>query len=505
MEGRAGSAFRAALLALSLLIPAPTDGPGEGLDDLETKLRSPDKWTRTEAVEELARRRSPAAWALVIQALADPKGEVADTAQLVLAALDDEKTLERLAKREGLGAKEPLVRARVAELLGRSRLDPPAKLLIEALSDSDPEVRRMGAWSIERLGAAGRLGDEAREKLAAELARRARSERDALARGRELFAWTALDRGGARAGVEAAQREREPLVRGAAAALLPRVLEVGAAVEALASLAADPVASVRTVAAESLGEIGTRSAAAVLVQRLAEEQEERLLLRHVERLQALSGLKHRRDVRPWNDWLRALPEDWRGRSTVAADAPGPGENGSVTLDGLPILSRRVAILIDLSGSIWNIRPDGRTRKEIVDGKLREALESFTPDTRFNLIPYTGKPFPWKEELVRATPANVRAAAGWFEDLHETGSGNFWDAALLALADPEVDTLVVLFDGEPTGGIRHRFELIVPLFLERNAARRVTVDILLVDASKHLQRIWGELAAGTGGRLVAVQL
>jgi hypothetical protein len=67
----------------------------------------------------------------------------------------------------------------------------------------------------------------------------------------------------------------------------------------------------------------------------------------------------------------------------------------------------------------------------------------------------------------------------------------------------VDTLVVLFDGAPTGGTRHRLELIVPLFLERNFARRVTLDLVLVDASRKLQRLWGELAAGTGGRVVSV--
>ena len=73
----------------------------------------------------------------------------------------------------------------------------------------------------------------------------------------------------------------------------------------------------------------------------------------------------------------------------------------------------------------------------------------------------------------------------------------------ALADPEVDTLIVLFDGAPTGGTRHRLELLVPLLLERNFARRAAFDFVLVDGSRKLERAWGELASGTGGRLVAV--
>jgi hypothetical protein len=230
-----------------------------------------------------------------------------------------------------------------------------------------------------------------------------------------------------------------------------------------------------------------------------------LLLRLVERLQRMSGLKHRRDPRPWRDWLAGLSTDWRAPPDPGDADVEVGGRTRTALAGLPIVSRRVAVLIDLSGSIWNVRSDGRTRKQVVDQKLREALESLPEETRFNLIPYTSEPIPWRDGLVDATPRRVREAAAWFEARHENGSGNFWDAAVLALEDPEVDTLVVLFDGAPTGGTRHRLELITPLFLERNFARRVALDLVLVDASKRLRRLWGELARGTGGRVVSVSL
>jgi len=498
--GRAGAWLRAATL-LAALVP----GREDELEILATRLRSSDKWQRADAVEGLARLGTGPAWELVVGALADPKGEVADTAEIVLAALDDERALKRLGGEDGLEAEDPRVRARAAELLGRLVRDAPPKWLARALDDDDAEVRRMAAWSIERLAAAGRAGEELRRATEDELARRARSDRDGLTRARALFAWSALAPAQARSAVEAARRERDPLVRGAAAALSERVLGADAGLAALETLAGDPAFSVRAVAAEALGEIGSRAAVAVLVQRLAVEGEERLLLAHVERLQALSGLKHRRDPRPWDDWLDTLPPDWTAPPPGTRRPHEASAGGTVALAGLPILSKRLTILVDLSGSIWNVRPDGKTRKEIVDGKLREALESFTPDTRFNLIPYTGTPIPWQEELVLATPTHVRAAAAWFEQCHATGSGNLWDAALLALEDPEVDTLVVLFDGEPTGGTHQRLELIVPLFLERNAARRVAVDLILVDAARRLERPWGELAGGTGGRLVSVSL
>jgi hypothetical protein len=325
-------------------------------------------------------------------------------------------------------------------------------------------------------------------------------------RARVLAALCVLDPGAARAPLEEARRARDPLLRGAAAAHLAVVLEPSAAVERLAGLSADPEASVRRVAVEALADLGSREALAPLIERLAAETEERLLLRLVERLQRLSGLKHRRDPRPWRDWLRTLPEGWKGATRAAPSPPEePGARSAVAFAGLPIVSKRVTILIDLSGSIWNVRPDGKTRKQVIDERLREALEALPEDTRFNLVPYTSEPIPWRPELTLATPARVREAAAWFEARRESGSGNFWDAAMLALADPGVDTLIVLFDGAPTGGSRHRLELIVPLFLERNQARRVTVDLVLVDASRKLQRMWSGLADGTGGRMLAVSL
>jgi len=503
--GRAAPCLRAALFAIAVCgQPHGQDGKG-GVEELETKLRSPDKWARAAAVEGLALCRTPRAWKLVLEALADPKGEVADTAQLLFAQVDDPKTCELLGKQAGIEAKDALVRARAAELLGRLAFDPSPKWLVEALEDEEAEVRRMGAWSIERLARADRVDEKARRALDTPLARRARTERDPLARARALFALAAFDPALARPAVEDALRERDPLVRGAAAALVERVLEPEDRLALLQALAKDEALSVRTVAVDALADLGTRAAVGILVGRLGDETEERLALRCVARLQCLSGLKHRRDPRPWNDWFRALPSDWTGSETVFRDTPEESSGGTAALAGLTVLSRRVAILIDLSGSIWNERPDGRTRKDVVDEKLREALEALPAETRFNLIPYTGEPHPWQERLVSAAPSRVRAAAAWFEDLHESGSGNLWDAMLLALEDPEVDTLMVLFDGAPTGGTRHRLELFVPLFLERNAARRVVVDLILVDASRRLESFWRGLAEGTGGRLTAVTL
>jgi HEAT repeat protein len=501
---RAGSAFRAVLLALAL-IPPFGGGIDEALEDLRAKLRADDKWVRAEAVKGLARLGSGEAYELVLEALADKKGEVADTAELVLATLAHEKGLELLGGEGGLRSKDALVRSRVAELLGRleKKTGSTVKLLERALGDDEGEVRRMAAWSIQRAPRECKEEFAASQRLVDALSKRARSDRDPLARARALVALGGLDAESARAILEAAWRDGEPLVRASAAVCMSKGGASGASEVRLAVLGRDPVASVRRVALEALAERSTKGALACLIERLTLETEERMLTRAVGHLQRLSGRKDRRDPRPWRDWLASLPADWKpGR--VVAPAPASAEQRSVAaLAGLPIVSKRVAILIDLSGSIWNLRPDGKTRKQLVDAKLREALEALPAETCFNLIPYTSEPIPWKPALVKATPANVRAAAVWFEARADKGSGNLWDAVRLALADPEVDTLIVLFDGAPTGGPRHRLELMIPLLLEQNEFRRVAFDLVLVDSTKRLRKAWSELAEGTGGQLVAV--
>jgi hypothetical protein len=288
--------------------------------------------------------------------------------------------------------------------------------------------------------------------------------------------------------------------------LAPGVLDAeGAGPASLGELIPDPLAFVRLRAAEALARCGTRPAAGMLVRFLEAEEEEPVAVRIVELLQRLSGRDHQRDVSAWSEWAEGLNPLWRpgGGVRTGSGPAAPTASAATTFAGLPIVSRRIAFLIDLSGSIWNERSDGKTRKEKIDDELERALEGLPSDACFNVVPYTSKPIPWDERLVPATALSVKRATAFFEDLQATGSGNFWDAALYALADPRVDTLVVLTDGVPTGGRRTRLELIVPLFIELNEWRRVAVDSILIDAPRREREAWARLAELTGGRSQAI--
>lgn len=490
------------LLGVASLLAAA--GEGDPLAKLKVKLRDSDKWVRKGAVEKLARLDDPGAWEIVTEALDDRAGEVADTAQFLLGHATAESAFDRLLSREGMGEGDEWVRRRSAEVVGRMPREVGGGRLVRFLSDRDPAVRRMLLWSLERQARAGRLLPDPHERLLPTVCRIVERDGDPGVRARALFALESLDPIAAAARVRRAGSDREAAVRCAACALAPDLLGSSEALELLRAGAGDESLAVRTQVVDSAARLATLDAVRLLVARLEPEREVRLGWRLVDHLQRLTGMKYRRDPRPWCDWAARQREPW-------SPAPPPdvlpvtGGERSVALAGMPILSGRVAFLIDLSGSTWREREDGRTAKEIVDEKLRLVLEGLPETTLFNVIPFTSAPHPWRDELVPATRRNVRRATTFLEECREQGTGNVWDAMMHALEDPAVDTLIVLTDGLPTGGRRHRVELMAPLFEELNVERKIVVDSILVGAPKKLREQWADLSRRTGGLSLAVDL
>ena len=208
-------------------------------------------------------------------------------------------------------------------------------------------------------------------------------------------------------------------------------------------------------------------------------------------------------------WAEELPEGGvlkRGVSPeAAAKAEAQGATRASGFAGLSILSDHVAFLFDFSGSMWTPMADGRIPKDIVDAKLRLALEALPESTEFNLIPFTNVPIPYAPEARTAKRAEVQKALEWFSKCREKGRGNFYDAARIAMVDPAIDTIVVLTDGVPTGGLHSEMDLIVALLAERARTRPIVIDSILVDSPPGTAKRWRELAERTGGRSIEVDL
>lgn len=503
-----GSSIGAACLALALCAQTPAADPADGRDaDLESlaaELRARHPKSRRGAVRALADIGTPAAWRLVAQALEDPESEVGDEAQLRIAGVVDPRTRGELLGSLGLDAPGERARARVAEALGRMAGPLEARELSKALGMRDGEATRLALWSIERLASRAALAGD-RSQLVARVEQLASVASEGGVRAAALAALAALEPPRALRLVHGAFQARHAEVR--AAALAIGLLAPDEDLRArLAAAVRDPSAGVRCQAIVVLESLADRSAVGVLVELLEREPRPRVAERAVAALQRLSGLKHRRDPRPWRDWCAGLPADWR----PAGAAPAVSEDSARTtvaanFGGLSIVSDRLSFLVDFSGSMWAPRDDGRSVKSVVDARLALGLEGLAPTARFNLMPFSNAPVPWEDALVDARPANRRRALEFFVACRAQGRGNLYDAVLAALADEEVDTLMIWSDGVPTGGSHSRLELVVPLLAERNRFRHVAFDLVLVDAPSSSVKRFGELARSSGGRLLAVSL
>jgi hypothetical protein len=530
--------MRCSILLLALAAFATWDAPRAGAtsllqpaDDLESlrqKLLTGDARARRVAVGDLADLGSGEAWELVMGGLADPEPEVADQAQLEVARISDPEVVEALLGRAGLGSKDALVRARVAEALGRCERTVEPEALLDAVGDREAEVRRLGWWAVERLAIAGRIGAEDREDLVRAATKAARGERAHDVRGAALIALAVLEPREAREVALDALRPRSATpVRCAAAMALAAAVDddasAAAAVEVMGQAALDEDASLplRMAVLGALARVGRRSGLEAMVDLLEVDGGLRLELATVGRLRALTGGGYGRNPRGWRALIADLPEDWRPRAeeSAAGRSEEDTEGTSASLAGLPILSDRVAVLIDMSGSMWQTRGDGRTLKQLVERELELFLGKLPEGARFNIVPYgttrspvSGVPpevdiVPFDDELVAATPRNLAAGLEWFVGNRTNGRGPVWEAIEVALADEGVDTLVILTDGAPSGGVHWNLGLIVDLLLERNRFRQVAFDLLLIEpkgsfeAGGFLRRQWERLTEASAGACV----
>lgn len=529
------------LLSFLFVFFAPFQGAQE-FDRLADQLEDSNGPVRRRAVTGLAKLGSEEAFELVIEALADPEAEVADTAQLALAKTPTD-CRPSLFGRGGLRSRDGLVRERVAEALGRLDPAPPAERWRAALADREAGVRAMGLWSLERSVRAGRLPaadtDKSWQKLRAEVLRLAVRGRSTQVRARALLALAAWDPQSAFEHLMEGLDSKHAVIRCAAVRSLGELPRDSAEEDSLARALWDSAVATgfqetsgaRRLRIQALGSRGSRAAAGALVGALEQARREEskskrgpaqivdsLVPDVVAGLQALSGLKHARDPRPWRDWFESLPVGWTarpegpgGRVTRRADEQipralaAPGEDTTVArLAGLPIPTGGVAFLIDMSGSMWNRDSDGQTMKELVDVELARCLAEVPEQTHFNLYPYATEPTAWEKELVPANRRNRRRAVEDFIDCRLRGRGNLWDAVQLALSDEEVESILIFTDGAPTGGPRWDVDLMVDLLLEQGRLRPIEYHAVVTeDKNGRLVRAWQRLARESGGQAVVV--
>jgi Mg-chelatase subunit ChlD len=126
--------------------------------------------------------------------------------------------------------------------------------------------------------------------------------------------------------------------------------------------------------------------------------------------------------------------------------------------GIRIVSHRVIFILDVSGSMeekMRLQVEGETaltRMAVARRELIAAIQGLARGALFNLITFSSGVDSWLEGGVASADTVSREEAEAFVARQIPGGGtNLYEAIQLAFEDPDVDTIFILSDGEPSVG------------------------------------------------------
>lgn len=246
-------------------------------------------------------------------------------------------------------------------------------------------------------------------------------------------------------------------------------------------------------------------------------------------LRVLVALTGGRDVTPtpesWAQWWamkraawsgppkeRPLDPDRAGEDVPAASAKKTG------FFGIDVRSRRLAFVIDVSGSMNEPVEKGarETRAQRAKEELVRAIRGLEDGAWFNIVLFSNDVRPWKDSMQLADAESRNSAVAFVEAAAVVGSTATYDALEFGFrlgdvgkgkqrgADPSgdarLDTIVFLSDGKPTTGRVVDPDAIRTAIREWYRSRRVTVHTIGFGKDVDVGFLDG-LAKDTGGTSV----
>jgi hypothetical protein len=270
--------------------------------------------------------------------------------------------------------------------------------------------------------------------------------------------------------VRGALKDKDPQVRAAASKAVS--LLAAKEEETLRNLAAsleDGRWTVRVAAARSLADMAIPGAVDLIVARLAKEQGREAQLMGT-LLEALTEQKFGTEADGWRRWWEENRAAFvSGAKTLAPGAgsasPTASRSDERNYYGIPIESKRVLFVIDLSGSM--LKPgatDAKMSKEAeAKRELQRCLKTFEANSAFGVFSFSDSVRKWKPGIVKADAAAKEDARKWIEAQAANGWTNTWaaldEAIRASAADPKndmgedyglfADTIFLMTDGSPT--------------------------------------------------------
>ncbi len=377
------------------------------------------------------------------------------------------------------------------------------KALMKMLSDKEEEV----------IAAAARLlGERRHQEANAPLKRLFEKSKVADVRRAALDALAHI-RVGDKAWVEELvqlTKSDDPEVRNLALTQLGRTTDL-THLERLVAALEDKNWSTRLAALEALEKMRIKEGVSAIVARMGQE-EGRMLSEFARALWRLTGQPFQEDAKSWVAWwgevkdrfqllsdvdlekVRSGEEEWRLRQTTRV---------KTEFFGIKIISHRVIFVIDVSGSMdWKLANDykgkpGWNRMEVAKSELKKCLENMDPGAFFNIVIFSSGVERWTEGPLAPADEKHRAdALAYVDKLSAFGGTNLYDALKEAFADPDVDTIFVMSDGEPSAG-----EVVEPVMIREHVAtwnenRRIAIHTIAVGGQFSILEWLAEDSGGT---------
>lgn len=201
----------------------------------------------------------------------------------------------------------------------------------------------------------------------------------------------------------------------------------------------------------------------------------------------------------WQNWWRlkkvgfALPHE---NSIKGGGTTSGGK--TVSYYDIPLVSSRIAFLVDHSGSMRErVGTDRkRTRLDAAKEQLQLVVSALPKTHKVNLIPFeTNVNRAWRD-LQALSPANRKKLLELISMIPLAGGTNTYGALMAAFDDPEVDTIYLLTDGQPTQGEITNADDILEAVQRENRTRQIVIHCISIGLDSTLLQ---DLAALTGGQ------
>jgi len=419
----------------------------------------------------------------------------------LLVEIDDPGTDKKLAKLIGKGKPHEKVFALLATI---DNGDPKVlKKIRRGLTDKSLEVRQVTAQVL-----AARRDEESLPALRKLLGKKPDDMRVAIEAISDIVGRTGAWLDELRSFVHHADRN----VRNAAV----EQLGLAADIEVLTEAMQNDDWSTRLVAIKALEACRSKEAVPVLIARLQDESG-RLAIQIGDALWSLTGQPFDADYGQWNQWwsdqggefeviskseLEKVEKEREMRRLMQTTVT------AAEFFGVQIHSDRIIFVIDTSGSMlesmWGryVGKRGAARIDVAKQELSQCIENLVPNSLFNILAFSSGIGYWLKDGIATMGERTRQDALTFvERLGAAGATNLYDTLKVAFSDQEVDTIVLLSDGEPTSGEvidPHRIRQDVQFW---NRHRGVKIHTIAIGGNLEVLE-W--LAEDSGGRHVRIR-